>query len=412
MRDVLPEEAAERAALAAAVLGTFARYGYRRVITPAFEYAEVLERGLATVGRRDLLRFVEPESGEVALLRPDITPQIARIVATRLGDRPGPWRLAYQGTVLRRTRGRARRRRQLAQAGIECIGLPGRGADVEVIALAARACMATGLRGLRIELGHVRFAREALASVPEPARGPAMAALAAKDVHLLEACLDEARVPKRARGALLALPELYGEVDVLRAARRRFRAGPARAHLDELSAVVEGLEAEGLDATLGVDLGELRGQAYYTGVSFSLLAEGPGEAVGGGGRYDDLVGRYGPTLPATGFALDLDHLRWAQRAAGVAADQGPRPLRLAVAGAPELAAELRARGVCVTALPGDSPLAEAAAHARAWGDDGALAGGRLRRGDGALRRLPRGARDPAARATAVLRHADWLRGAP
>ncbi|MEO0325265.1 MAG: ATP phosphoribosyltransferase regulatory subunit, partial [Myxococcota bacterium] len=108
MRDVLPEEAAERAALAAAVLGTFARYGYRRVITPAFEYAEVLERGLATVGRRDLLRFVEPESGEVALLRPDITPQIARIVATRLGDRPGPWRLAYQGTVLRRTRGRAR----------------------------------------------------------------------------------------------------------------------------------------------------------------------------------------------------------------------------------------------------------------------------------------------------------------
>ena len=102
---------------------TFDLYGYQRVTTPPVEYAEVIERGLGTVDRRDLVRFIEPDSGEVALLRPDVPPQIARIVATRLQDRPAPWRLCYEGTIVRRRRGRARKQRQVLQCGIECIGL-------------------------------------------------------------------------------------------------------------------------------------------------------------------------------------------------------------------------------------------------------------------------------------------------
>ena len=93
MRDLLHPESDARRALGARLLRTFALHGYDLVTTPPFDHAEVLERGLAAVDRRDLLRFVEPETGEVALLRPDITPQIARIVATRLADRPAPWRL-------------------------------------------------------------------------------------------------------------------------------------------------------------------------------------------------------------------------------------------------------------------------------------------------------------------------------
>src|SRR5580693_7280307 len=102
MRDLLPEEAAARRSLARQMLDRFALHGYALVTLPVFEFAEVLERGLGMLDPADVLRFVEPESGEVAALRPDMTPQIARLIATRLRDRPPPLRIAYEGTVLRR----------------------------------------------------------------------------------------------------------------------------------------------------------------------------------------------------------------------------------------------------------------------------------------------------------------------
>ena len=132
MEDHLPISTRNRLFLSSQLLELFQSYGYDPIITPAFEHAEVIERGLE-VDRRDVLRFVEPETGEVALLRPDMTPQIARIVATRMQDRPAPWRLCYHDTVLRRSRGRARRNRQRTHLGIECIGREGIESDVEVV---------------------------------------------------------------------------------------------------------------------------------------------------------------------------------------------------------------------------------------------------------------------------------------
>ena len=108
LRDLLPEDAKALARLSAPINELLATHGYERIVTPAFEHAEVIERGLDQVDRNELLRFIDPETGEVALLRPDFTPQVARIVATRLSDRPGPWRLSYEGSVMRRRLGRAR----------------------------------------------------------------------------------------------------------------------------------------------------------------------------------------------------------------------------------------------------------------------------------------------------------------
>ena len=118
MRDLLPEEAANRRALARVVLDRFALFGYRLVTPPAFELAHVVERGLGASAASDLLRFIEPESGDVAVLRPDMTPQIARIVATRMLDHTPPYRLAYEGTVVRRRSGRAKKHRQIPQVGV------------------------------------------------------------------------------------------------------------------------------------------------------------------------------------------------------------------------------------------------------------------------------------------------------
>jgi len=212
MRDLLPPDAEHRAQLASQVAATFASYGYERVATPPFEHADVLERGLWNVERRSLLRFVEPETGEVALLRPDITPQIARIVATRLRERPMPQRLCYEGTILRRRRGRARRQLQSTQAGIECVGLSGPASDAEVIEVAARAVSEGGLESFRIELHDVRVGREALAEVPESARSAAERALSAKDQTQLEQILTSAGMKREERRPLLRLPELYGDL--------------------------------------------------------------------------------------------------------------------------------------------------------------------------------------------------------
>src|ERR1700742_2411102 len=150
MRDLLPDEAASRRALAHAVLDRFTLHGYSLVTLPVFEFAEVLERGLGTLDPTDVLRFVEPESGEVAALRPDMTPEIARMGATRRRERPPPFRLGYEGTVLRRRSGRARKHRQIPQAGVELAGVAAPNGDLELIALAVDALRASGLERFTI----------------------------------------------------------------------------------------------------------------------------------------------------------------------------------------------------------------------------------------------------------------------
>ena len=384
VRDVLPDAAEALATTTSELMETFGRFGYRRVVTPAFEYAEVLERGMSYVDREEQLRFFEPGTGELTLLRPDMTPQIARIVATRLGHLPPPWRLAYHGTVLRRRKGRARLARQSTQAGIELIGVSGVRADQEVVALAARALEAAGLTGFVLELSQVRLGQSALEEVPEALRSRAAEALARKDTAVLEVVLAEGRVAKSARRRLLRLTELYGDLSVLRAAGRQLRDQASKEALGELRTVVDALEEAGLGPRLAVDLGELRGHGYYTGVSFNILADGPGEPLGGGGRYDDLLGRYGRPAPATGFALDVGHLQWALKAAGRTRPAQRAPRWVVGLGDGATARALREAGVAVAEV--DGPLDRALDFARGWGYDGAVVKGRWKRLDGVARR--------------------------
>ena len=372
MRDLLPPVSMTRTLLWQRLMETFDLYGYQRITTPPVEYAEVIERGLGTVDRRDLVRFVEPDSGEVALLRPDITPQVARIIATRLQDRPAPWRLSYEGTIVRRRRGRARKQHQVLQCGIECVGLKGPEADAEVIEVAARACEGIGLRDFLVELAQVKIGAEVLEHVPEGARTKVVETLAAKDATTLERLLKQAGVVAAERKRLLMLCDLYGNRSVIADARRRLRNTAARRALDELDRVVERLESAGLGDRIAIDLGDLRRHSYYTGVSMTLLAEGPGEPLGMGGRYDDLLGRYGAPSPATGFAFEVDNVSWALSEAGISLE-GELPLRALVAGASRArqrstAAQWRSVGARVAVVPSKT-AEEAKRYAKAWDYD-------------------------------------------
>jgi len=374
MRDLLPPESRARRHVSEALQGVFDRSGYELITTPLFERVEVFERG-GTLDPRDLLRFVEPDGGDVAALRPDITPQIARVVSTRLAGHPAPFRLRYEGTVIRRRRGRARRQRQIAQVGIELIGMAGEGADLEVIELTAAACAAAGLREYRIELSEVGVGRALLNAEAPGLLHLAAEALARKDESLLLDVLTRAGVSKKAQARLSALVHLHGDLSVLSEARKLVKGTGAEAHLQSLEAVAQRLVSAGLGPKLGVDLGEIRGAAYYTGVSFALFAAGPGEAVASGGRYDELLGRYGEPQPATGAGIDLENLLWALDHQGHTWRVRPE-LRFLVHGSDAQAVQaavvaLHKEKRTAATLPG-ADRANALAYARSWGYDAIL----------------------------------------
>lgn len=351
MRDLLPEEAAARRSLAARVLEVVALHGYGLVTLPVFEFAEVLERGLGTLDAGEVLRFVEPESGEVAALRPDMTPQIARVVATRLRDRPTPVRLAYEGTVVRRRGGRARKHRQIPQVGVELAGVVGPAGDVELLVLAAEAVRAVGLPSFVLDLGDAGVVRALLAGRPEAEQRALGEALAAKD----EAAIDDP--------TLRALAALQGGRDAISEGLRVVRGTTATPAVERLAALFDAAERRGLGAHLQVDLGEVRGFAYYTGAIFRAYAPGASDAILSGGRYDDLLARFGAPLPAAGFAMDLDRAGEARAASG--AGEPPRE-RVIVVGPPDdpRVDALRRAGTPAVAV---AELAEARAYAKAWG---------------------------------------------
>jgi ATP phosphoribosyltransferase regulatory subunit len=307
MRDFAPRAAASRRRIAETLLGVFERWGFSRVITPAFEYEDVLALGLGTSGRAAAIRFVEPSSGQVVALRPDITPQIARLIATRFRDEKGPVRLCYEGTVVRLERG-ARGQRELIQAGVELAGVAGPHGDAEVIALAAAALSATGLASPTIDLGHLGLAREVLGALelPPEAIEEVRGRIAKRDGAGLDILLRAARGSRAAVRFAALLPELSGPPAILDKAAKRAPSDGVRRALADLSRIVAAVEARGVPARLHIDLGEVRGFDYYTGMRFQGYAEGAGQAVLGGGRYDDLLGRYGRPSPAVGFAVDVE----------------------------------------------------------------------------------------------------------
>jgi ATP phosphoribosyltransferase regulatory subunit len=317
LRDLLPDHSAHLAELSSRLQEVFARFGYRRLFLPTLERLEVVERGLSPAALADVMKFVEPGSGEVVAIRPDITPQIARLYAARPDALPSPARLCYDGPVLRAREARAGRPREVYQAGVELLGAGGPAADAEALVVLSRALERVGLSGAVVEVGHARFAGAVVDAVrlPERLRPAAWDALARKDEAALAALAEKGRGTSRARGALPELATLYGD-RALERARALTRAVPAAGEaLGEVEAALR-IARRRKAGPFAVDLGEIRGLGYYTGITFSGYAPGAGSSVANGGRYDGLLARFGRPGPAIGFAVDLEFATQALERAG------------------------------------------------------------------------------------------------
>ncbi len=310
-----PRKAASMREAEERVLAAMRGAGYREVRTPAMEYLEAMARGVGEDELSIALKLVDRDTGRMMVLRSDPTPQVARMAALALAGEARPLRLCYVSEVYRYPRDPSRARRELIQAGAELIGVAGPPGDAEALALAVACLDALGFPRLRISVGQVRYARAVLAGcgLGREAEERVLEAAVRKDAAGMASLIASLPVSPRAAPALRLLAEMAGQEGVLDNARRAAPDDASREAVDDLARTLDLACARGVArARLAVDLGDLASFHYHTGVVFTAFVEGVGRPVAEGGRYDDLIGRYGAPEPATGFAIDL--LELAERA--------------------------------------------------------------------------------------------------
>jgi ATP phosphoribosyltransferase regulatory subunit len=309
-RDVLPDEMRELRAITGRIHDVFMARGYGEVSTPALEYESTLAVGSATVtledpdGARPAYRLFD-EAGEVLVLRSDMTIPIARVAATRYGNTEPPLRFCYFAHAYRAVRPQRGQAREFLQAGIELMGAASPDGTVETISVLCEALDAAGLKSYRIGLGDSTLYPALLDAygVRDDARPRIMHELVTRDFVGLEREISALGLTDAGAARwLLSVPQLRGGAEILGALE-----GPAAAAAEGLRAVQERLDPAHAERVI-FDLGLLRGLGYYTGAVFEVYDPALGMPVGGGGRYDDLLGRFGRDMPAVGFALNVEAL--------------------------------------------------------------------------------------------------------
>jgi ATP phosphoribosyltransferase regulatory subunit len=304
-RDVLPEETREVRAITDTLLRVFERHGYGELYTPALEYESVL--GHADMADAEPAYRVFDETGAVLVLRSDMTVPIARVVATRYANSDPPLRFCYFAHCYRGVRPQRGQPRELLQAGIELIGSPAPEGTAEALTLLSHALDAVGLRDYRVGLGDASLFPALMRSlqVHENARAGLLEALVRRDFVGLEHALARNGLSGEAAELLLEVPQRRGGAEVLTDA-----PAPAVEPVTGMRRVYELLEPAVAGRVI-FDLGLVRNIGYYTGAVFDVYDPALGAPIGGGGRYDELLGRFGRSLPAVGFALGVDRLHMA-----------------------------------------------------------------------------------------------------
>lgn len=355
MATVLPHTAQRVRKLEDQLLAYLARWGYQEIILPTFEYLDVLSVGLAPEVLDKCYKFADRSSGRMLVLRPDATAQIARMVAMGVGGESLPLRFSYRTTVFRYELEHRGRDREVFQVGIELVGDDTYQGDAEMVTMLAGLLEQVGLPAWKISLGHVGFFKALLSRSGLSVAGRKQAELAAahKDLPRLEQILTTERLPRGMVRNILQVPERCGQHEVLEWGKQiAGKDSQLLKPLRRLEQVFQQLEHTGVQRHVLLDLGEFRGFDYYDGVVFDVFTSAVGCEIGGGGRYNHLVGQFGRDLPAIGFGLDLDRVFSALERDGHIENNGFAPVLFVTSGhqaaeAFALAQTLRVAGISV-----------------------------------------------------------------
>lgn len=356
----MPPESTRLLDVQAKIRERFRLFGYGEVLTPALEYSEVVEEPRL----RDVsFKLFDPDN-QMLLLRPEMTTPVARLVAQRLRNFPPPYNLSYVLPVYRRASVGRGRSAELYQAGVEVVGSPSPQEDAATIALLVDVMNTLGLEApgdFAVVLGQTAFYEAYLWHAAPEAALDLLAALAAKELVRVDAVA--AGLPDEVAGPVRGIPRLVGPADgaILEEAARLAGGAPnAVAALENLREILRYLDAHGCLGAVILDLGLIGRHNYYTGAVFEAYSPKLGFTIANGGRYDNLLERFGQDLPATGFAIYLERLL------SVLPEEDASPLLVLIGGGvggTKTAVALRTSGVPTLYLPEDLTPEEATRYA-------------------------------------------------
>jgi ATP phosphoribosyltransferase regulatory subunit len=319
------KEVTHRRAIEQRILSIFNGWSYSEIVLPIFDYHELFALGMGVEQASRTYRFVDHD-GELLALRPDLTSLVARTVAARFTEVERPIRLCYSGEVFRYQEAHEQRPHDFHQLGLEHIGSDRLEADVEVLLIAIEALSSIGLADFKITLSQVDLFNGIFQNLK----------LNEEQVQRLRALVDSRNsdeldrfltdlCSQQERERMCRLTQLSGKREILDEARALAANETSQAALEELDGILKITETLGIDHYINIDLGDVYGLDYYTGLTFKIYGYGPGFPIGSGGRYDGLLKNFGSDEPAVGFQLSLD---WLAQLVPMIEDQPPNVERL------------------------------------------------------------------------------------
>ena len=309
VRDIYNVECGKKLALESRLKKVFHLYGYHDIQTPTIEYFDVFREEIGTTPANDLYKFFDKD-GNTLVLRPDITPSIARASATLFKDENLPIRLCYTGNTFVNHSSYQGRLRETTQMGAEFVGDDSVEADAEMLALVIESMLTIGLKEFQLCVGNVDFFQSLIedASLDEEAEERVRELIGNRNYFGVEEFLDSIQAKRSSKEAFSALNELIGGIDILEKAENLAPNSKGVMAIRRLEKIYHILRYYGVEKFVTFDLSMTGTYGYYTGIVFRGYTYGTGDAVVKGGRYDHLIGQFGKDAASVGFAVVLDEL--------------------------------------------------------------------------------------------------------
>ena len=309
VRDIYNEECERKLVLQEKLHHVLKQYGYQDIQTPMFEFFDVFGKERGSVISKEMYKFFDRE-GNTLVLRPDITPSIARSAAKYYMDEEMPLRFCYIGNTFINNSSYQGRMKECTQLGCELIGDETADADGEMIAVIIRCLLASGLTEFQVELGEADFFRGLIeeADIEEEIEWKLRELIENKNYFGVEELLEGENISKEKIATFLKLQELFGSVEKLSQARALKENKLAQKAIERLEKIYHILELYGLEKYISFELGMLGRYKYYTGILFKGYTYGTGDMIVTGGRYNNLLKQFGKDAPSIGFAINLDQL--------------------------------------------------------------------------------------------------------
>lgn len=310
VRDIYNSECAKKLVLQDNLHVLLKKYGYHAIETPTFEFFDIFGKEIGTTPSKDLYKFFDRE-GNTLVLRPDITPSVARCVAKYYAEEELPVRLCYMGNTFINNTSYQGRLKESTQLGAEMIGDNSVDADAEIIALVVNSLKTAGLQEFQIGIGHVGFFKGLIeaAKLPEETVSDLIALISNKNFFGVEELIDSLGLTADLKELFSMLGSISMSEDMLNRAKELAVSYPTVLEaLERLELLLQVLSCYGVEKYVSLEPGMLSTYHYYTGIIFAGYTFGSGEPIVKGGRYDNLLPYFGKNAPSIGFAVVIDQL--------------------------------------------------------------------------------------------------------